>query len=61
MLKNKMIYAVGIGPGDPDMMPYKTVKLLNTADVIAGFETLLNIARPHFNPSAEVISMEYKD
>jgi precorrin-2 methylase len=26
-----MIYAVGIGPGDPDMMPYKTVKLLNTA------------------------------
>lgn len=56
-----MIYAVGIGPGDPDMMPFKTVKLLNTADVIAGFETVLNIARPHFNPFAEVISMGYKD
>jgi precorrin-6B methylase 1 len=31
-----MIYTVGIGSGEPDMMPYKTVKLLMTADVIAG-------------------------
>ena len=56
-----MIYAVGIGPGDPDMMPYKTVKLLMSADVIAGFDTVLNIARTHFNSKAEVISMGYKD
>ena len=35
-----MIYAVGIGPGDPDMMPYKTVLLLKEADVISGFETV---------------------
>ena len=56
-----MICAVGIGPGYPDMMPYKTVKLLNAADVIAGFETVLNIARPHFNPFTELISMAYKN
>lgn len=56
-----MIYAVGIGPGDPDLLPYKTVLLLNKADVIAGFETVLNIARKHFNPDATVISMGYKD
>ena len=28
-----MIYAVGIGPGDPDMLPHKTVLLLEKADV----------------------------
>lgn len=56
-----MIYAVGIGPGDPDLLPYKTVLLLNKADVIAGFDTVLNIARKHFNPQAEIIAMGYKD
>ena len=56
-----MIYAVGVGPGDPDLLPYKTVMLLGKANVIAGFETVLNIARKHFNPSAEIISMGYKD
>lgn len=56
-----MIYAVGIGPGDPDLLPYKTVLLLNKANVIAGFETVLNVARKHFNPDATVISMGYKD
>ncbi len=57
----KMIYAAGIGPGDPGLLPYKTVSLLQNADVIAGFETVLEIARPHFNPKAQVFSMSYKD
>jgi precorrin-6Y C5,15-methyltransferase (decarboxylating)/cobalt-precorrin-7 (C5)-methyltransferase len=56
-----MIYAVGIGPGEPDMLPYKTVLLLREADVIAGFETVLNLAEKHFNPNATRISMGYKD
>ncbi|OGW29098.1 MAG: precorrin-6y C5,15-methyltransferase (decarboxylating) subunit CbiE [Nitrospinae bacterium RIFCSPLOWO2_12_FULL_47_7] len=56
-----MIYAVGIGPGDPDLLPYKTVLLLRKASVIAGFETVLNVARKHFNPEAAIISMGYKD
>ena len=45
-----MIYAVGIGPGDPDMLPYKTVLLLKEADVISGFDTVLNLAEKHFSP-----------
>lgn len=56
-----MIYAVGIGPGDPDMMPYKTVLLLKKADVISGFNTVLKLAEKHFNPKATLISMNYKD
>lgn len=56
-----MIYAVGIGPGDPDMLPHKTVLLLQEADVISGFETVLNLAEKHFNPNATRVSMGYKD
>ena len=56
-----MIYAVGIGPGDPDMMPYKTVLLLKEADVISGFETVLRLADTHFNPNAIQVSMGYKN
>ncbi len=56
-----MIYAVGIGPGDPDMLPYKTVLLLKEADVISGFDTVLNLVKKHFNPNAEIISMGYKN
>ena len=56
-----MIYAVGIGPGDPDMMPHKTVLLLNKADVISGFDTVLKLAEKHFNPNATLIKMGYKD
>jgi cobalt-precorrin-7 (C5)-methyltransferase len=56
-----MIYAVGIGPGDPDMLPHKTVLLLQKADVISGFETVLNLAEKHFNPNAIRVSMGYKD
>lgn len=56
-----MIYAVGIGPGDPDLLPYKTVLLLNKADVISGFSTVLDLPKKHFNPDAKIISMGYKD
>jgi cobalt-precorrin-7 (C5)-methyltransferase len=56
-----MIYAVGIGPGDPDLLPHKTVLLLQKADVIAGFETVLNLTEKHFNPDAIRVSMGYKD
>ena len=56
-----MIYAVGIGPGDPDMLPPKTVLLLKEADVISGFDTVLNLAEKHFNPNAILISMGYKN
>ena len=56
-----MIYAVGMGPGDPDMLPHKTVLLLQKADVISGFDTVLNLAEKHFNPNATRVSMGYKD
>ena len=30
-----ILYAVGVGPGDPDMLTMKAVKTINMADVIA--------------------------
>jgi precorrin-6B methylase 1 len=35
--------------------------LLKEADVIPGFDTVLNLAEKHFNPNAILISMGYKD
>ena len=42
------------------MLPHKTVLLLKEADVISGFDTVLNLAEKHFNPNAILISMDIK-
>ncbi|KMP12334.1 hypothetical protein UZ36_01070 [Candidatus Nitromaritima sp. SCGC AAA799-C22] len=56
-----MIYAVGIGPGDPDLLPQKTVSLLQRADVITGFNTVLNIPKCYFSSKAQVFPLTYKN
>lgn len=38
-----MIWAVGIGPGDPELLTLKAAQLIETADVVAGFETVLKV------------------
>ncbi len=56
-----MIYALGIGPGDPQLLPLKSLEILTNADVISGFETVLNYAKPHFPTSAKLVSLNYKN
>ena len=38
-----MIWAVGVGPGDPELLTLKAAQLIETADVVAGFETVLKV------------------
>lgn len=38
-----MIWAVGIGPGDPELLALKAKRLIETADLVAGFETVLKV------------------
>lgn len=40
-----MIWAVGIGPGDPELLTLKAKRLIETAEVVAGFEAVLNVVR----------------
>lgn len=53
------LHLVGVGPGDPDLLTLKAVRLLGVVPVIAYPTTgedaalALEIARPHLNPAAE--------
>lgn len=38
-----MIWAVGIGPGDRELLTLKAKRLIETAEVVAGFETVLKV------------------
>lgn len=55
------LHLVGVGPGDPELLTLKAVRLLATAPVIAypttgeGAALALDIARAHLNPAAELL------
>ena len=40
------IYAVGIGPGDPDEMTVRAARVLNRVPIIAGYHGYLELIRP---------------
>lgn len=56
-----MIFALGIGPGDPQLLPLKSLAILEKADIIAGFQTVLNYAKPNFPATAKLIPLDYKN
>jgi len=39
------VYVVGIGPGDPEYLTTKAIKLIETADYVAGFKAAINIIK----------------
>ena len=63
MSSNVTIWGLGIGPGDPDLITLKALKILQTADVIAypaldGGESLVrSIAEPHLIANQEEIKI----
>lgn len=61
-----MFYGLGIGPGDPDLITLKSVKILKMVDFIIspiarkGSESIaLNIAKEHIREDAEIIKLDF--
>ena len=62
-MKSKIgtLYGIGVGPGDPDLITLKAVKILNRVDVVFAAASTknphslaLNIARPHIPEATPV-------
>lgn len=48
------LYVVGIGPGNPDSMTFRAKQAIDTAEVIAGYSTYIDLIRPLF-PNKEYL------
>ncbi len=56
-----MIVCVGIGPGSLDYLTALGKKLLEDAEVVAGFDTVLGLVAPMLAPDTVQIGMGYRD
>ncbi len=51
---------VGVGPGDPDMLTIKAQKAIASADVVVGFQTVLNVVQSWVT-KGELCPMSYRN
>ena len=56
-----MITCVGAGPGDLRYLTRCAQELIEQADVVAGFTTVVDLVRSLARPAAQIICMGYKD
>jgi cobalt-precorrin-7 (C5)-methyltransferase len=56
-----MIVCVGAGPGSLDYLTRRGADLVREADVVAGFDAVVDLVRPLIAPGARVVSMGYRD
>jgi cobalt-precorrin-7 (C5)-methyltransferase len=56
-----MIHCIGAGPGDPSYLTLHARDLLAAADVVAGFDAVLAVARPHVPGTCLEVPMNYRD
>ena len=56
-----MIICLGAGPGDLSYLTQRARELIESAQVVAGFATVVDLVRPLVSPQAEVVTMGYKD
>lgn len=65
MMKTGMLVGVGTGPGDPELITLKALRILREADVIAFFSKAGNQSNarkavaPHLRPGTPEIALEY--
>jgi len=59
-----ILYGIGVGPGDPELITLKAVNLLKDIDVVVAprtgnkvNSTALSIARPHLRGDAEILEL----
>ena len=60
------LYGIGVGPGDPELLTLKAVRMINEADVVftaasakRTYSLALEIARPHLSESATTESLSF--
>jgi len=56
-----MIICIGAGPGDIGYLTQRGAELIREADVVAGFEAVLNVVRSIIPAGADVVTMGYRD
>lgn len=56
-----MIVCIGVGPGDAGYLTCKGAELLRQADVVAGFDAVVDIVRDLLAPTTQVVTMGYRD
>lgn len=65
-VKHGTLYGIGVGPGDPDLIPMKAVNILRSVDVIFAASSTknnhsraVNIARPYIPVSARLYMLPF--
>ncbi|MDM5180203.1 cobalt-precorrin-7 (C(5))-methyltransferase [Massilia sp. DJPM01] len=56
-----MIICIGAGPGDVGYLTQRGAQLIREADVVAGFDAVLNVVQSLIPAEAQVIGMAYRD
>lgn len=56
-----MIICIGAGPGDTGYLTQRSVELIRAADVVAGFNAVVDIVRGLIPPAAQIVAMGYRD
>ena len=56
-LLTETVYLVGAGPGDPELLTLKALRLIQTADVILHDDLVPQAILDHASPSAEVLNV----
>jgi cobalt-precorrin-7 (C5)-methyltransferase len=56
-----MIVCIGAGPGDLGYLTQRGAELVCGADVVAGFDAVVDLVRPLIPEGAEVVTMGYRD
>ena len=56
-----MICCLGVGPGDLGYLTLRGRELIETADVVAGFRTVVDLVRPLVPEETQIVTMGYKD